>query len=381
MNVRRCMRFTVFALFAVAVVSVVAGCSTGTGEEAATEPASNAEPRTEGAEPPVDCLARPDECSLADVARQAGFLVGAATDSDLIDDPAYADVLAAEFNSLTAEREMKWQDLQPARGEFDFAGADEVVDFARANEMEVKGHTLLWAQQFIDATPDWVEEITDPAELRAVMRAHFAEVLGHFGDSVDRWDVVNEPLETLGTGVYDNHFRQVLGDGYIDEAFLLADELAPDTRLFINEAAVENSPQKAEALYQLVSAMVQRGVPIDGVGLQGHFLGDLPAPGSIEALLSRFGDLGLEVAITELDVVTPPSGPDPQAQAGHYEQVVSECIAAGCREVTVWGVHDAQSWLDDFLNRDNTDPLLFDDELEPKAAYDSTKRAIAGSAG
>lgn len=365
-------------LVALASCVLVTSCSDQGSDSGAAVPDRAGAGTAAGAQE-TDCLASPERCTLAEVATDADVVIGAATDSELIDDPAYAEVLAAEFNSVTAEREMKWEDLQPARGEFDFTGADEIVEFAAANDMEVKGHTLLWAQQFLDATPDWVEQITDPAELRAVVREHFTEVLGHLGDDVDRWDVVNEPLETLGTALYDNHFRRVLGDGYIDEAFVLAHELAPRTRLFLNEAAVENSPEKADALYALVAGMVERGVPIDGVGLQGHFLGDLPPPGALRDLMARFAALGLEVAITELDIASPAGGGDPLRQAAQYAQVVSECLAAGCSEVTVWGVHDAQSWLDDFLGRGDTDPLLFDDALEPKAAYDSTKEVIAAS--
>ncbi|MGI9577932.1 MAG: endo-1,4-beta-xylanase [Microthrixaceae bacterium] len=307
--------------------------------------------------------------------------MGAAIDSEWIQDPTYAEVLAREFNSVTAEREMKWNELQPERGVFDFTAADELVAFAQANDMEVKGHTLVWDQEYLDSTPDWVLGITDPEELRSVLREHFSTVLGHFGDSVDRWDVLNEPIDTLGTDMYDNHFAQVLGEGYVDELFVIADELAPKTSLWLNEAAVEYNPAKAEALYGLVAGMVDRGVPIDGVGLQGHLLAGAPESGTLEGLISRFRELGLEVGITEIDVpVEARNDAEFAEQASTYEQALAECMAAGCSELTTWGLHDSQTWLDEFMSRDDTDPLLFDDSLEPKEAYVAAKEAIAQSA-
>ena len=263
---------------------------------------------------------------------------------------------------------------------FDFEAADELVSFAEANDLEVKGHTLVWDQEYLDSTPDWVLEVTDPTELRGVLRQHFSTVLEHFGDSVDRWDVLNEPIDTLGTDLYDNHFRQVLGEGYIDELFVLADVLAPDTSLWLNEAAVEYNPAKAEVLYDLVAGMVERGVPIDGVGLQGHLLAGAPEQGFIEDLIGRLRDLGLEVGITELDVpVEASTGSELAEQAATYAQVVEECIAAGCSELTTWGLHDPQTWLDKFMSRADTDPLLFDGSFAPKPAYESTRAALAAA--
>ena len=337
-----------------------------------------AEEDTEGEPGSLNCLEVPRSCSLAQVADEAGFLVGAAVDSTWVRDPAYADVLAAEFNSVTAEREMKWDAVQPQRGTFDFTGADEIVDFAEQNGLVVKGHALVWDQEHLDSTPDWVLAVDDPDELRAVLREHFTAVLGHFGDSVDRWDVVNEPIETLGVGLYPNHFQQVLGDRYIDEVFALAREVSPTTSLWINEAAVEFNPAKAEAFHELVAGMVERGVPLDGVGLQGHLLAGAPQDGFLEDLMGRFAALGLEVGITEMDLpVEAGTEAEYERQADVYAQVVDECLAAGCSELTTWGVHDPQTWLDDFMGRTDTDPLLFDGSFTAKPAHAAVKEAIA----
>jgi endo-1,4-beta-xylanase len=123
---------------------------------------------------------------------------------------------------------------------------------------------------------------------------------------------------------------------------------------------------------------VERGVPIDGVGLQTHLLGVPPEPGVIADLIARLSALGVEVALTEVDIVAR-AGEDPLAgQAADYAQVVEECLGSGCREITMWGLDDGHTWLDGFLDRADTDPLLFDADLEPKPAYESVRAAVAG---
>lgn len=381
MRIRLSALCLVVAAVVVAPVLIAVGCSGG---DASGTPPTTADPNGDdptNADAVSACLEDPEPCTLREVATGADFLIGAAIDSEWIQDPEYADVLAREFNSVTAEREMKWNELQPERGVFDFAAADALVAFAEANDMEVKGHTLVWDQEYLDSTPDWVLEVTDPDELRTVLREHFSTVLEHFGDSVDRWDVLNEPLTTVGDRWYDSHFHKVLGPGYADELFELAHELAPDASLWLNEAAVEYNPNKAASLVVAVEGMLARGVPIDGVGLQGHLLAGAPEQSFVGDLIASLRKLGLEVAITEIDVPVEARSADEYSEQGDaYQQMVSECMDAGCSEMTTWGVHDRQTWLDEFMSRDDTDPLLFDDALMPKPAYQSTKRAMAQGA-
>jgi endo-1,4-beta-xylanase len=348
--------------------------TTTTSTSTVTEPPSTTAPTTT---PVPTACPDPATCPLARLADEAGVLLGVASSPDRLDDPGYVDTLTTHFNSITAQNAMKWDALHPEPGVYDFTSADALMTLAAEHDLEVKGHTLIWAQDLIDATPDWVEEITDPDELRALVREHFETVLGHFGDRVDRWDVVNEPLATLGTEVHVNHFHRVLGPGYIDEVFRLADEISPNTRLFLNEAGTETIPAKADAFVEFVTGMVERGVPIDGVGLQGHLLVGVPEEGELEELISRFVDLGLEVAITELDIVAG-EGPDRfEVQAERYARVVRECLAAGCREVTVWGVDDGHTWLTSLLDGIDSAPLLFDAELQPKPAVEAIRAELA----
>jgi len=358
-------RLVPFAL--VAVATLAAACSGSSSENGDAE--RGASVATAGCQAPGDCPLR----VLAD---ERDVLVGTAVRWDLLDDPIYADTIAREFNSVTPERELKWNVLQPERGVWDFEPADRIVEFAQENGIAVKGHTLVWAQQSVDSTPDWVEQINDPDELRAVLEEHITTVMEHYRGQVDRWDVVNEAFQTAGEGLYDNHFHRVLGPGYLADAFAMAHEADPDVRLFLNENVVEYFPTKRAALVDFVTGLLEDGVPIHGVGLQLHLLAGPPEVDVVANLCETFTAMGLEVAITELDVPLR-EGDNLQSQAQTYRQVIDECLAAGSRDVTFWGFTDAVTWIDDFMEP-GLQPLLLDQQYERKPSYDAVWSTLAG---
>lgn len=363
-----------------AVAVVFAGaCAGGNDSDSAARPTTTMTTTTNVV---VDeCPADPAACTLRGAGDAADVLVGAAVAADRLDDPAYAWLVAEEFSSLTPENDMKWTVVQPERDVWVYGPADRLVDFAEEHEMAVRGHTLVWGQDVGNGLPDWVAEIDDPEELRAVVGDHISTLVGRYAGRVDRWDVVNEPLELVGANLDANHFLEVLGPGYIGDAFEAAHRADPDARLFLNENSVEFVPAKAEALVSLVEELVADGVPIDGVGLQAHqFSGQPPEEGVIDTLVSQFEDLGLEVALTELDLPVPEGG-DWAAQADGYRQIVRDCVDAGCNEITVWGVYDGATWLDDFLGRDGTSPLLFDRDFEPKPAHAAVIEELLDASG
>lgn len=331
----------------------------------------------------IDGAIAAPECvggTLRQAADQAGVLVGAAAGSGSIaNDALYAETLAAEFSSLTAEGEMKWDHLQREPGVWNFAGADALMAFAEANEMAVRGHTLVWNQRFVDSTPDWVEELTDPTTLRAAMAEHIGMVVGRYAGRVDSWDVVNEPLKTGRSVIWENHFYDVLGIDYIAEAFVLAHAADPSALLFLNEVGISTANARFDAFYQLVVELLEQDVPIHGVGFQGHFFTGVTDPAALEQNLRAFSDLGLVVEITELDIplVTPDETPENLAiQAQDYANVVSACLAVErCTRVTMWGLTDRHSWINGFLG-DGFEPLLLDEEYQPKPAYESFRSTL-----
>lgn len=330
---------------------------------------------------PAGCdPAVPATCTLADLAQQLDIRIGATLEDFEAAMPDYTAVLAREFTSLTPENALKLYSTQPERGSWQFGPGDTVVDFAIDEGLEIRGHTLLWAKD--EFTPSWMTSISDPAELQGVVDEHVAEVMGHYAGRIVRWDVVNEPLDTFGTGPSDS-VLWTLGADWIGNAFRLARSLDPAAELWINEYGTDWVPGKHEAFLALVGSLVSSGVPIDGVGIQMHRLPGVPLDqAAFERQLREFTSLGLEVAITELDVPVSPTDPGAFAlQAAEYRKVIAACLAvSGCTEVTVWGLTDGDTWLDGLgLFPTPTRPLLFDDAYRPKPAYEAVRDELAAT--
>lgn len=308
--------------------------------------------------------------SLREQADRAGILIGSgAINPKFLEDPRFAEILAAQFNSLSPENELKWSFSEPRRGRFDFKKLDRLVDFAKKHDMAVKGHGLISGC----CNPDWLEEITDPDELREVMFKHFNTLMDRY-PTMDRWDVVTEPLSTFGgTGLeQDNYFYKVLGPDYVAEAFRIAHRADPKAKLFINESLVESQPVKAQEFYDLVSNLVSEGVPVHGVGLETHMLG-LPEPGVLTEIVKSFEDLGLEVAITEMDAHVL----DEPTHTQIHRDVLTEALAAGITDISFWNFTDKYGY--GYFEGD-TDAWMYDEQYDPKPAYFEVWTALADHA-
>jgi endo-1,4-beta-xylanase len=328
---------------------------------------------------------------LAGAARAAGLQAGVAFDVEDNASPEQMAIAAREFTSVTPENSMKWQSLTTAPGVYDFSGADQLVDFALANGQRLRGHTLFWHR--LNGLPSWMhselEAAPDPAaRLRQLMVDHTATVVGRYAGRIAQWDVVNEPLGIVG-GDFDaeNIFYQLLGEDYLDLALLHAHTADPSAELFINETFTEFQPEKFDALLALAQRLLARGAPLHGIGLQGHFFLRAPDEAVVRDQLQRIAALGLKAEITELDIPLPlfATTADPlAAQAQAYTQVFNACLAVPlCSGITVWGVDDAHTWLDSFVitagNAPNR-PLLFDEALQAKPAYDGIMDALLQAA-
>jgi endo-1,4-beta-xylanase len=346
-----------------------------------------------------DCARQGADCTLAEAARQAGVYVGAAIGSPgLLPEQA---TIPREFNSITAENAMKWGSLALTVGNYDFADADAIAEFAASVGVRLRGHTLLWGRMQLPLDlEDTVEAAADPAaKLRELIDEHISTVVPRYRDAVAAWDVVNEPLTDFTADLAPNLFGRTLGEAYIDEAFHRAHELAPDARLFLNEffnfyGLGTPFEEKAKGFLELVERLLDRGVPIHGVGVQAHFDGlvpgliPLPTRVEFEGFLRALADLGVAVELTELDVSINyfQGAPDPLArQAEFYGEVVGACMAvANCTAVTTWGITDSSTWLDHFPPFHVLaphEPLLFDASLEPKPAYFAVRDAVSAREG
>jgi endo-1,4-beta-xylanase len=345
-----------------------------------------------------DCALPGAGCTLAETARQAGVFVGTTIGSP--DLPAEQATIPRDFNSITTENAMKWGELAPTVGNYDFADADAIADFAASAGVRLRGHTLMWKHQLPADLEDTVEAASDPAaKLRELIDEHLSTVVPRYRDVVAVWDVVNEPLNEFTGNLDLNIFGRTLGETYIDEAFRQVHELDPDARLVLNEFFLTygfGTPfeGKTRGFLDLVERLLDRGVPIHGVGVQAHFNGlvptliPLPTRDEFEGFLRELADLGVFVELTELDVSTNyfRGDPDPFArQAEFYGEVVAACMAVPrCTAVTTWGIDDSRTWLDRWeLSAPLAphEPLLFDASLEPKPAYFAVRDAVAAREG
>ena len=344
--------------------------------------------------------AEPDLRAAADA---AGFKLGSAINPRWIEDRPFRRLVRTQVNTVTFENETKWQVIHPERGRYRFGPADRLARFAERNGIAVRGHVLLWHVQ----NPDWLVRLNPTREeaLR-LMRNHIRTVAGHFREKFPRlvvhWDVLNEPTDSDGTR-RRSIWQRTIGDDYIERAFRIADRAAgPRAKLFLNEyfdagmvagsefltgGAFDDGDAipfafpgalgalpcdlvvKCAATRELVAGLLAKGVPIDGVGFQGHIPN--PLPSDYRGLTSWVGELGLEWALTEVDVPVPkgtstnPLAADHQTRA--YTGALGACVDdPACDTLVMWGISDRYTWWDTLVGGILTEPLPFDRDLQPK---------------
>jgi endo-1,4-beta-xylanase len=307
--------------------------------------------------------------ALRSLARDRGIQIGTAVAAGTLrTDKRYAETLAQEFNSITPENAMKMGPLRPSRERYDFAAADAIVDFAQDHNMQVRGHALVWHQQL----PSWLTEGTWARdELIEILREHIMTVVGRYRGRVAAWDVVNEAVANdcrLG----DTFWMQGIGPEYIDMAFRWAHEADPDALLFYNDYGCEGLEPKSDAVYELAGDLLERQVPIHGVGLQMHIrVGQPHRPENVLANMERLGELGLEVHITEIDVSIygDPSESMLDQQAKIYRDMMDACLSApSCGAFVLWGFTDRHSWIPSHFPGWGS-ALILDESYQPKLAY------------
>ncbi|MFI2710911.1 endo-1,4-beta-xylanase [Micromonospora sp. NPDC018662] len=362
----------------------------------ATAAALNVVPATAGR--PYDPTAQ----SLRDLAKRHGLYVGTAVDMATLDnaaEPRYRELVGSEFSTVTAENVMKWESLEPTRGTYDWGPADELVAFARQHHQRVRGHVLVWHNQLPAWLTSGVEDGSiDTAELRRILRDHITAVVRHFKGRIWQWDVVNEavsdPWDTPSTLHYKGFWAEHLGPGYIADAFRWARAADPDALLFYNDYNIEAfgsgnpADDKTQFVYDMARDLRARGVPIDGVGSQGHLgtqYGNYDTL-QVAAALRKFAGLGLATAFTEVDVRSQLTAgvqagdsaeinPRLQASAANFSTLLRACLAERhCLSFTLWGFTDKHSWVPGaFSDPPEGLATVYDENYRPKRAYQELK--------
>ncbi len=290
--------------------------------------------------------------TLGAAAAQTGRYFGTAISAGKLGDSQYTTIAAREFNMVTCENEMKIDATEPNQNQFSFGNADRIYNWAVSNGMQVRGHTLAWHSQ----QPGWMQSLSGTA-LRNAMINHINGVMAHYKGKLYAWDVVNEAFNEDGTRRQSN--LQATGNDWIEVAFRTARAADPSVKLCYNDYNIENwSYAKTQGVYRMVQDFKSRGVPIDCVGLQTHFTGGSSLPSNFQTTLSSFAALGVDVALTEVDVTN--------ASTTQYQGLTQACMnVPRCVGITVWGVRDSDSW------RSGEAPLLFDGSGNKKPAYNA----------
>ena len=309
------------------------------------------------------------------------FMIGVAVNQRNVSNDGQKALICREFNSITAENDMKPELTEPKEGEFDWEKADRIADFCRQNGIKLRGHCLMWHSQI----GEWMYSDNPSKEVfYARMKNHIQKVVTRYKDVVYCWDVVNEAMTDDKNAV--DPYRQspmykLCGDEFIAKAFQFAREADPKALLFYNDYN-ECDPVKSQRIYNMVKAMKQAGVPIDGIGMQGHYNIYGPTEQEVDNALTLYRKIVKHIHVTELDIRTNEemggvlrfsregvnvTDSIKQHLADQYARVfrvfrkhkdVIDCV-------TFWNLGDRDSW----LGAANY-PLPFDTEYKPKLAYE-----------
>ncbi|KAG6374383.1 glycoside hydrolase family 10 protein [Boletus reticuloceps] len=272
------------------------------------------------------------------------------------------------FGQLTPANSMKWDAIEPEQNVFSFTGGDQIVALAEATGKIMRGHNLVWYNQL----PNWVTYGSwTPETLTSVIETHVRTEVSHYAGRIYAWDVINEPFNDNGT-MRANVFYSTLNTSYIGIALRTAHAADPKAKLYINDYNLEYTGPKIDAMVRLVEDLLAAGVPIHGIGFESHFILGEVSPSQLQTNMERITALGLEVAVTELDVriELPVTDADLEQQKADYMSVVQTCSAvSGCVGVTVWDYTDKYSWISStFPGYGAACP--WDANLDRKPAYD-----------
>jgi endo-1,4-beta-xylanase len=314
--------------------------------------------------------------------KRNNLLIGNAVDmAALADDSTYRQKVAQEFNSVTPENVMKWEVLEPTRGQYDWSEADKLVAFAQRNHQQVHGHTLVWHSQLPAWLTDGVADGSISAtELRSLVKNHITTVVKHFRGKVASWDVVNEMITDDAEPVLrDSIFLQNLGENYIADALRWAHAADPKAKLYLNDYGIDGIGAKSNAYVALVKKLLKQRAPLDGMGFQGHLDLQYPLPIDAPENLARFEQLGLETAFTEVDVRfdLPVDNWKTAGQVGSFNTLLQACLLTKhCVRYTLWGFTDKYSWVPGFFEGQGSATPL-DENFQPKPAYRGLQQVLA----
>lgn len=327
--------------------------------------------------------------SLGAAAKRRGRVYGVAVSQQALEDQDFRRLLLQQVGSVTPENALKWEVVEPQRGQFDFRQGDALLQLARRHGLEMRGHTLVWERQ----EPAWLQTVAS-SDLRPILKAHIERVVGHYRGQLRSWDVINEPLADDGSGLRRHRWWRALGPEYIALALEWAHQADPEARLLINEYGLEaQSPAaavKRRVLLALLRDLQRRNVPLHGIGIQAHLQAgqNNGRYDELVGFLKQVQALGLEIQITELDVDDRQLPGDPALRdrlvAAEYDSFLAAVLSnPAVRQVTTWGLSDRYTWLNSHSPRPDgrgQRALPFDEALRAKPAVAVMRERFAKAA-
>jgi len=317
------------------------------------------------------------------------FPIGVSVSVQNLKDKNVAALIVQQFGSITPENSMKMGPIHPKENEYFWKDADAIVDYAQLHHLKIRGHNLCWHEN----TPDWFfKDSVGNQVIKTVLlqrlKDHITTVVNRYKGKIYAWDVVNEAVDDNPNNLLRNSlFYKICGEDYIIKAFEYAHAADPAAILFYNDYNTERK-EKADRIYTLLKMLKDKGVPINAVGLQGHWSIFEPSKNELEYAITKFASLGLKIQITEMDLsvykwekekrnkmasdidaLTPELE---QQQADKYKMLFATFrkYKQFITGVTFWNVSDRNTWLDNYpVNGRKNYPLLFDINLKPKKAF------------
>ncbi|KAE9325053.1 hypothetical protein PR003_g16577 [Phytophthora rubi] len=320
---------------------------------------------------------------LQDMAKAAGKYMGTAVDQDMKDSAALKVLKNShDFGMLTPGNSMKWDFTEKMQNSFTFDSGDALVSLANEMGAQVRCHTLTWHSQ----TPRWVQSLSKQ-EMLSALENHITKVMTHYGDSCYAWDVANEVMGD-NAQMRESFWYTTTGMDFLTTAFKTANKvkksLGLKTKLYYNDYNTNTINAKSTAVLNMVKKLLDDGIAVDGVGFQSHFTySDTSSAADQVANLERFTALGLDVALTEVDVTASSSSPSAQEQtqqANVYKNTVAACKQVDkCVGVTIWGYDDNYSWLSTKAPLPWYQPNGANTALVRKSLYDGIVAGWGGS--
>lgn len=324
--------------------------------------------------------------SLKQLASEKNVALGNFAILNHIYEKPYANILTTQFDFVLADNTPNWYftdgGLRPSRTTYNFKQMDEVMRFAKENNMPVQAHHYVWGEQ--KWLPVWLtKEKYSKQELLDILHDHITTVGNHYKGQVKEWTVVNEAF-TRQQHLFDLHdwWADNIGDqSYIDQSFIWARQADPQSKLILNDFNNESINDTSNIMYDYVKGAINRGVPIDGIGMQMHLDGGHP-PTKDEVIsnMKRFAALGLNIYVTEFDVnmndVKANASDKNEIEGNIYYEMMRACIESKvCHSFAYLGITDKETWYKHIGLKDSR-PLMFDQNYRPKPAFYSTRTAL-----